>query len=122
MKKLLVAAILSLGMVFTPLIAQTALAIDLFPGNVCSGADCSAVKASDTELANRVQNIINIALMIAGAVAVIMVVIGGLRMISANGRPGDLESGRMTVIWAVVGIIVVILSSAIVNFVVDWNW
>lgn len=122
MKKLFATIILSISMTVVPLGLQTASAIDLFPGDACKDADCSVVKTSDSELAQRVQNIINIALLVMGGVAVIMIIVGALRMIAANGDPGNIKSGRLTVLWSIVGVIVILLASAIVNFVVSWDW
>ena len=66
--------------------------------------------------------IINIALFLMGGVAVIMIIVGALRMMTANGDPGNIKSGRLTIMWSVVGVAVILLASAIVNFVVNWGW
>ena len=123
MKKKLLTAIIALSTVFTVFQFQTAGAIDLFPKTTCSGdVDCSVVKSSETELSKRVQNIINVALFLMGGVAVIMIIVGALRMMIANGDPGNIKSGRLTIMWSVVGVAVILLASAIVNFVVNWGW
>lgn len=119
MKKLITATLIATGMALTIISSQSAYAIDLFP---CSGADCSVVKAGEGELSNKAQNIINMALLLMGGVAVIMIIIGAIRMMVANGDPGNIKSGRLTILWSLVGLAVIILASTIVNIVVDWGW
>ena len=122
MKKLIISALIATGMALTIISSQSAYAIDLFPEPACSGADCSVVKAGEGELSNKAQNIINMALLLMGGVAVIMIIIGAIRMMVANGDPGNIKSGRLTILWSLVGLAVIILASTIVNIVVDWGW
>jgi len=100
----------------------SAHAIDLFPGDVCSGQDCGVVKADDSALGKRVQNIINMAIYLIGGIAVIMMIVGGIRMAIAQGDPGNIKAGRLAVLWSAVGVAVALLASAIVNLVINWNW
>lgn len=123
MKRFLITLAAIFGLALVPVAAQTSYAIDLFPDTTCSGqVDCRVVKTSDSQLAKNVQSIINLALLILGGVAVIMIIVGALRMIGANGDPGNIKSGRLTIMWSVVGVVVVLSASAIVNFVVSWDW
>lgn len=122
MKKLIFALLITFGLAVTPVSSPNVLAIDLFPDKTCQNADCSVVKAGGNDLSDRVQNIINIALLVMGGVAVIMIIVGALRMILANGDPGNIKSGRLTIMWSLVGVAVIIMSSVIVNFVVNWSW
>lgn len=123
MKRLLITLAAIFGLTLVPVAAQTSYAIDLFPDSTCSGqVDCRVVKTNDSQLAKNVQSIINLALLVLGGVAVIMIVVGALRMIAANGDPGNIKSGRLTIMWSVVGVVVVLSASAIVNFVVSWDW
>lgn len=121
MKTLFASLLVALGIMLVP-VSGTAFAIDLFPDTTCSGQDCGVVKASGDLLGTKVQNIINLALYLVGGIAVIMIVIGGIRMASAQGDPGNVKAGRLAIIWSVVGVAVTLLASAIVNFVVNWNW
>ncbi|MDB5179188.1 MAG: conserved rane protein of unknown function [Patescibacteria group bacterium] len=59
----------------------------------------------------------NTLIFLVGAVSVIMIIIGGLRYILSNGDPKQAETGRNTVMYAVIGIIVAIAAYAIVGFV-----
>lgn len=62
-------------------------------------------------------NIINTLIFIVGAVAVVMIVIGGLRYTISNGDQSQVTSAKNTILYAVVGIVVAASSYAIVNFV-----
>lgn len=73
---------------------------------------------SDSALSDSVKNIINMMLYIAGAVAVIMIIIGGIRFIISNGNPETVKAARNTVLYAAIGIVVVVMAYAIVNFVI----
>jgi len=62
--------------------------------------------------------ILKIVFSIAGSVCLLMVAIGGLRYILAHGEPSDVAQAKNTIIYAIVGLVVVLLAYAIVNFVV----
>ena len=121
MKNVVASLLIALGLVLVP-VGGTAFAIDLFPSTTCDGQDCGVVKSGPSELSTQVQNIINMALYLIGGIAVIMIIVGGIRMATAQGDPGNVKAGRLAIIWSVVGVAVTILASAIVNFVVNWNW
>lgn len=62
--------------------------------------------------------IINVLIFIIGAVAVIMIIIGGLRYVLSNGDQSSITSAKNTILYSIVGLVVAILASAIVNFVI----
>ena len=70
-------------------------------------------------LTDLVKNIIDVLLFIAGAVAVIMIIVGGLRYITSNGDQAHVKAAKDTIMYAVVGLVVAILAYAIVQFVVS---
>lgn len=62
-------------------------------------------------------NIVNTMIFIVGAVAVIMIVIGGMKYTMSNGDASGLKSAKDTILYAIVGMVIAVLSYAIVNFV-----
>lgn len=60
----------------------------------------------------------NILLFIIGAIAVIMLVIGGIRYTISNGDSNAVSAAKNTIMYAIIGIIVAILAYAAVNFVI----
>lgn len=59
----------------------------------------------------------NVLLFLIGAIAVIMLVIGGIRYTVSGGDSKAVESAKNTILYAIVGIIVALLAFAIVKFV-----
>ena len=70
-----------------------------------------------SNLGSRIKTIVNILLYILGAIAVVMIVIGGIRYTTSNGDSGSIKSAKDTILYAVIGLIVAILAYSIVNFV-----
>lgn len=70
--------------------------------------------ANDTTM----QIILNIVLVISGAIAVLMVVVSGFRFITSQGNPTETAKARNGIIYASIGLVIIILASSIVNFVI----
>lgn len=66
-----------------------------------------------------VTQIINIMSLAVGVVAVVMIIIGGLRYITSGGESGSVTGAKNTILYAVVGLIVVAMAQVIVKFVVN---
>ena len=62
-------------------------------------------------------NIINTLIYVIGAIAVIMIVIGGLRYTISGGDSSQINGAKNTILYAVVGLVIALLSYGIVNFV-----
>lgn len=68
---------------------------------------------------NEIAAILNIVYFVAGIVAVITIVIGGVRYTTSGGDPSGVKAAKDTVLYAVVGLVVVIMAAAITNFVIN---
>lgn len=75
--------------------------------------------SGEASLGERIQSVVNILLYILGAIAVIMIVIGGIRYATSNGDSGSIKSAKDTILYAVIGLVVAILAYAIVNFILQ---
>jgi hypothetical protein len=64
------------------------------------------------------KDVSNILFFLVGAVAVGAIIYGGLLYALSGGDQGRLESAKNTILYAVVGLVVAILSYAIVAFVI----
>jgi len=117
-RTLLVGGILSLALV--PLSSPAAGAVNAFDN--CTGAnkDTTVCKAGNSEknANNMVTDLTNLLLYILGTIAVISIIIGGIRYATSDGDSAKLKSARDTILYAVVGLIVAILAWSIVNFVI----
>lgn len=56
---------------------------------------------------------------IGGILSVIMIIIGGITITTSKGDPGGINSGRTTIIYAVIGLVIAIFAQAIVTFVLQ---
>jgi hypothetical protein len=86
------------------------------------GADASKGKGVATEITGETgifRTIVNILLFIVGAIAVIMLVIGGLRYVTSNGDQNAVTGAKNTIMYAIIGIVVAFLAYAAVNFVIE---
>ena len=63
--------------------------------------------------------IVNVILFLIGAIAVIMLVFGGIKYTVSNGDSNAVTSAKNTIMYAIVGLVVAILAFAIVNFVIS---
>lgn len=89
---------------------------------ISNGAQCAkADSAKDNLFApNGVFSIVaNTLIFLVGAVAVIFLIIGGLRYVVSNGDPKNVEGAKNTILYAIVGIVVAVISFALVQFVIN---
>ncbi|MFZ1243336.1 MAG: hypothetical protein WAQ22_04335 [Candidatus Saccharimonas sp.] len=102
--------------------ASPVSAIDINTGlngsDACNNTDgaCDIVSNTD-DLETMVANGIKLALQILGTVAVIVIIIAGFRFVTANGNKDSVAKARNTILYAAIGLVVAILSYAIVTFV-----
>lgn len=64
-----------------------------------------------------VKQVITYALIFAGVVAVLMIAYAGIRYITSRGDPKAVEGAQNTVTWAVIGLVVILLSFVVINFI-----
>ncbi len=120
--KILAAGILMIGLlgVFTP-------AVSAANGiNICSkenGSDnsvyCQNKDSGEDQVNGIIKTIVEVLLMAVGAISIIMIVIGGILFALSSGDAQKAAKARSTILYAVVGLIVSVFASAIVNFVFD---
>lgn len=67
---------------------------------------------------DQLQNIVNTVLGVTGAIAVLIIVLAGFRLITSQGDPGAVTTARNAIIYSLIGLVVVMFAFAIVNFVV----
>ena len=78
------------------------------------------LKDAPTQLqSSQIETALMTVYMVAGIVAVIIIVLGGIRYTSSNGDPGSVKAAKDTVMYAVVGLVVVIMAAALTDFVIN---
>ncbi|MFZ2275639.1 MAG: pilin [Candidatus Nanogingivalis sp.] len=91
-------------------------ACDLMQG---SAGDSSVCDKSSINLKTTARNIINTLLWVVGVAAVIMIIYGGIQYVISAGDSGKVGKAKNTILYAVIGLVVAVMSYAIVNFVVS---
>lgn len=86
--------------------------------SIRSGVSSVGGNDNSGSLEEGIKSIVNLLLFLLGAIAVIMIIIGGIRYATSNGDAGSTKSAKDTILYAVIGLIVAILAYAIVNFVI----
>lgn len=116
--KLTIAALLvAVGLSMTAF--MPAFAADCATPAECAqnGVEQTGGTGGSTNVGDIIKTIVNVLLFILGAVAVIMIVIGGIRYSISQGDSGAITSAKNTILYAVIGLVVALLAYAIVNFV-----
>ena len=80
----------------------------------CDG--CPSELFGDTGVFKQVTNTI---LYIVGIVAVIMLIIGGIKYVVSGGDSKKVTDAKNTVLYAIIGLVICFLAFAIVNFVIS---
>ncbi|MDR0591013.1 MAG: pilin [Candidatus Nomurabacteria bacterium] len=62
-------------------------------------------------------NLLNYSFLFAGIVCVIILVIAGIFYITAGGKADQIAQSKRAIIYSLTGLVVIIMASAIVNFV-----
>ena len=85
--------------------------------NVVSGG--TGCTAGDAQVNKVVDAVITVFSIVVGIAAVIMIMVGGFKYITANGDAGAVGSAKKTITYAIVGLVVVAMAQFIVQFVLN---
>ena len=107
---------LSFGLAVLP--AQSAGALDLFPNCNGSSSDSDLCKDEGSDFGTLITSVINAFLFIIGLLSVIMIIYSGLGYVLSAGNSTKTEKAKNTLTYSVIGLLVALLSGAIVNFVI----
>lgn len=91
-------------------------------GNIYQGCSQPAGTGGDSVLTLAcfpvlIQQLITIGFSLAGTVALIFIIISGFKLTRSGGDPKQAEDARKTLTYAIIGLVIVLLSAAIVNIV-----
>ncbi len=126
-KTFMMTAILSLATFGAPLVPVTvAVAQNNTEEGLCKGsqlnlnATCSGGTATDAGRNNVNQLVIdaiNLFSWIIGIISVVMIMVGGVKYITSQGSSDSVSGAKNTILYAVIGLVVVALAQVIVRFV-----
>lgn len=118
---------------FTKIVLQVIIGISailtLSAGKVMAltvqeGAEAARAEGMPAELIGEngngvFQQFSNLALAIVGFLSVVMLIWGGLRYITSGGDSKEITDAKNTILYAIIGLIIAVLSFAIINFVLQ---
>ncbi len=93
-----------------------------FNGGIEEGAEAARGQDHVVDLfgtAGVFATITNILLFLIGAIAVIMLIIGGFRYVLSGGNTASVTAAKNTILYAIIGIIVALLAYAAINFIIS---
>jgi len=119
---LLIAPLLALSLIWP---ASSVLAVPATNGSASSTTTSgSAAVGMPTPLANisiqqLIGRIIQYLLGFSGVIALVMFIYGGLSWMTAQGNQEKLTKAKNTLVWSVIGLILIFSSYALAKFVID---
>jgi len=80
---------------------------------------CDFVSSGSQQFSSILSHVINVLSFLVGAVAVIMIIIGGFRYVTSGGNDTSITSAKNTILYAIIGLVIVALSQILVHFVLN---
>lgn len=87
--------------------------------DITGGDDCGATQGASDDVNTLITNIVNIFSIVVGIIAVIMIIVGGFKYITSSGDSGNVTSAKNTIMYAIIGLVIVALAQIIVRFVLN---
>lgn len=134
LKKMMYVGSATAAMMFSGLFMPVALAnvsAATIKDNLCAGSNSASGGSGDScgtagtdgntesALGKVASNITRIFTIIVGAISVIMIIYGGFRYITSGGASDKVGSAKNTLIYAIIGLIIVALANVIVSVVIN---
>lgn len=108
------------GATFSLFYAQSAMAATTSVGDIGNIESVPIIQStSGNDLYVIIGNIVNIILIVVGILAVVYLVYGGILYLTAGGDAEKAGKGRVAITNAIIGIVIIMLSLAIYNFVIN---
>ena len=129
MKKLAISLLASLSLMFA--VALPVAAVDCNAANLsaadalqcgangASGNNDATSKTATDSVNNLLSTVLNLLSVVIGLVAVIMIIVAGFKYITSGGKEDSVKSAKNTILYAIIGIVVVVLAQVIVQFVLN---
>jgi hypothetical protein len=129
-RNLIVGLVSAVTLVAVPIAvpAMASAAASTIQSNLCgaatsltvnSGGDCGSTSGGTDQINSIITTVINIFSLVVGVVAVIMIIAGGFRYITSGGDSSKVGGAKNTIIYALIGLVVVALAQFIVQFVLN---
>ncbi len=106
------------GVLATPVAVQAQISDKVCEGFMKTGADGCDDTGDENSLSGLIKKVIDIFSIVVGAVSVIMIIIGGFRYIISGGDSNGVSGAKNTIMYAIIGLVVVLFAQVIVRFVI----
>lgn len=106
---------------WSPTLSAADAKSDVCAGIGLSGASCNGTGQTTptSQLDTLITTIINVLTIVVGVIAVIMIIVAGAKFITSNGDTSKVASAKSSIIYAIIGLVVVVLAQTIVHYVVN---
>jgi nitrate reductase gamma subunit len=124
-KLYLLSIAMAFGLLALPFASASAAGYDPFsgacPSGSSEGAVCSTKTTTDplTGTDGLISKVTKIIAIFSGVAAVIIIIIGGFMYVTSGGDSGKVSVAKDTIIYACVGLVVIVLGQSIIIFVID---
>lgn len=111
------------GLAFVPALTPVAVHAQEIQEGLCAGSNLNAddstcrTEEANTKINTILTTVINLFSLVVGVVSVIMIIVGGLKYITSGGDSGNVTGAKNTILYAVIGLVVVALAQFVVRFV-----
>lgn len=118
-KTIIIAAVMVLVPILVPSVAfaQTAKESICQGAGLAGGGSTNCDPGTGPKVEDAISAAINLISIIVGVIAVIMVIIGGLKYIMSSGDSNNINSAKNTILYAIIGLVIVAFAQVIVKFV-----
>jgi hypothetical protein len=123
--KTMIVTMFAIVAAFVPVLVPTvALAADA-KQSICEGvgiagggSGCTNPSGGPT-VESAISAAINLISIVVGVIAVIMIIIGGLKYILSSGDSNNINSAKNTILYAIIGLVIVAFAQVIVRYVLN---
>ena len=98
---------------------QAAEKTQCLKSNSADYCDAHKGKMNSSKLEGLIATVINVLSAIGGSVAVIMIIIGGFKYVTSGGDSNSVSSAKNTVLYGLVGLVIIAFAQIIVQFVLE---
>jgi Type IV secretion system pilin len=124
-KRILATVVASGALLFPVLAPASVIAAPSIQENLCDGVSLEAGAATGCPTAGDenaglnaiITLVINVFSVVVGFIAIVMMIYGGFKYITSSGDSGNVTSAKNTIMYALIGLVVVALAQLIVRFV-----
>lgn len=125
LNKFIIFFALVLGLSLFPVTSANALIGASAKEEACKGAevsnsagdDCGDEAAKDTQTI--IKRVIDILTIVGGIIAVIVIIVNGIRLTLSSGDSSRVNTARSGIIMAIVGLIIIAIAQALVKFIIN---